>query len=145
MSESCGLLNPKGEKNDNKEKRMIMRNCSICDMPTTLDTAVAEVDHMSAREQWHQWKTWEYEHTAKLPEGHGVDLNEVPYQEPVPWEWNHRNCQRENVTDTYWIAAARINTPEKALGWTLHLNKKTWMDKTNWGDFVRTLGFVNDN
>ena len=138
---------------------MIMRNCSICDMPTTLDTAVAEVDHMAAREQYHQWKTWEYEQTTQLAEGHPekisyadekrfdmtVNLNEVPYQEPLPWEWNHRNCHRENVTDTYWIAANRINTPEKALGWTLHLNKKTWMDKTNWGDFVRTLGFVNDN
>ena len=121
---------------------MKIPNCSLCKKPTSIKDAVIEVDSMKAAAQWSRAQKRTFD-MHKQDEAEGtisfIPVSDRPYEDPVPWQWNHINCGEELG---YWFDAERMQTPEEALGWTLHLNKKVWLLHTDWEHFVDDLGFV---
>ena len=60
---------------------------------------------------------------------------------PLNWRWGHNECLPAG--SDYHIEGRRIDTVEKALGWTLHLMEdKYWYSATNWGQMMRQFGYV---
>jgi len=122
---------------------MKIPNCAICEKPTTLATAVVEVDASRAFKQMEDERLWNINDRKKkgIAEGgfHFVQVGKMPYESSVPWQWNHADCGPDMG---YWFDASRISSPEQALNWTLHLGQKNWIHQTDWDTFVRELGFV---
>jgi hypothetical protein len=111
---------------------VVIPECSICEKPTTVATAVVEVDSSAASKNRHEaWDTY----------GENISSNVIPYTHPVPWQWNHKKCGPELG---YWFDASRISNTRKAMGWTLHLSEKRWFPSTDWETLMRQLGYVEN-
>ena len=66
------------------------------------------------------------------------------------WEYNHYSCSEaaDEVRGHelgYVFEAGRMLDAAEALGWTLHLQGKTWLESTNWKEFMEDLGFPRDS
>lgn len=117
--------------------------CDVCGRPVAAGRGVLAVD---TRRAWEAVGAREAV-DARLHAAYGSGgLVVIPldafaaYPDPVHWEWGHARCVRGD----YAIDEERIDTPAKALGWTLHLMKKAWFEATGWETSVRRLGLVEE-
>lgn len=65
------------------------------------------------------------------------DLEKLP--EPAPWLVHHKNCDPNPGEYCYWFYVNRADTHEKLLSWTAHLLDKSWLQDTDWADFLYSL------
>lgn len=104
---------------------------------------------MQAKQEYETWERQQEREAEEALARGGVQawlktvvrpLASVYHVEDVPWQVLHWRC----VTDAEWergypIEGTRIDTPEKALVWTLHLQEKVWFAYTDWEGALRKL------
>ena len=113
--------------------------CDVCGRAVARGRGILAVDTRAAMETTAEMRSADRRNEALLSGGRAVDLTELEVgPAPVPWEWGHARCVRGD----YAIDEDRIDTPGKALDWTLHLMKKAWFEATDWERAVRRLGLV---
>lgn len=118
---------------------MTLSSCDYCGKVIgPLKDAVLDVDQFKAMKCYRIWK--DYEDSTEGQIVSTADWKDMP--DKVPWMWGHRTCGPD---ETYWMAADRIDNPQKALGWTLHLMKKAWFSATDWETAMRRFAFVEDD
>lgn len=125
-------------------------DCSICNGPAPIGEAVIEVDSYTAGDIQRTEDHREFKSRREHVESGGglrvTTLGRVPLPVVIDWEWNHQTCS--DAADKgrgYSFDASRMSNSAEALGWTLHLYKKTWLPATNWREFVEDLGFSSDS
>jgi predicted GIY-YIG superfamily endonuclease len=64
----------------------------------------------------------------------GAELMELP--DAARWRVHHADCDPDPDGQDYHFDVARADTHEKLLSWTAHLLEKTWIQDTNWSEFL---------
>ena len=58
------------------------------------------------------------------------------------WRWTHLRCDPDS-NFTYWIAAERLDSYPKVLGWMWHLSEKGWLDSTDWYEAISRVWTID--
>ncbi|WP_284762820.1 hypothetical protein [Arthrobacter sp. efr-133-R2A-63] len=100
---------------------------SIRDGAGYVDVPGADVYRLEKAEQ-----TWREDHP------YGGTLKELlGLPNPAAWVATHTKCDPHPEKGSYRFDVAEARTTEDILDWTLHLMDKTWMEFTDWTDFIR--------
>jgi hypothetical protein len=116
--------------------------CDVCREPVTTKEGVILVDEIKALEIANESEVEEARNLAEHDYRHTVvNLGDSGPPEEVRWWYGHTRCFLDHAGE-YWIPTTRIDTPRKALGWTLHLMEKRWLPYTDWDAMMRRLEYV---
>ena len=111
--------------------------CDKCGMAVTTQEGVIAIRNAHIAEAIAEWRAWEATH------GEVVSLDELlTAPQSVKWLWGHDTCILDD--DSYTIDPTRFDSLGKALDQTLHMMEKTWLQHTDWINFVRRVHDVLD-
>lgn len=121
--------------------------CEVCGGTATFADGLLYVTYAELSRASDEFDTWSVATNAlNPPDKNGVRVisKHLPLPNLAQWRWEHTDCTDD--TGSYWIDGSRINTPAKALGWTLHLMRKvdSYTKYSNWEIMLRRLGLVSD-
>jgi hypothetical protein len=115
---------------------MMDRSCCICkkEVVWSKGALVLKGDMRDIKAYQDKVKDWEETHNMEI----GVSASELLLlPDRVPWIWGHQKCV--DRFQFYWIDGERIDTPLKALHWTLHMMEKNWFESTRWDSVIDRL------
>lgn len=71
---------------------------------------------------------------SEIQDGDGhIEVEREPNEHGVRmWRAWHTSCDPDLEGCQYWIAVERIRTKADLNGWTVHLEAKVWVQRTNW-------------
>ena len=108
--------------------------CDLCAKPI-IEKGGLDINPAVVMDTYIAWHKWERE-----IEGQMYQTSDMPDLPEHHWRTAHWECTGDD--DTYWIEWDRINSPEKAMGWTKHLSGKVWFSHTDWFDLMSRLGYA---
>jgi hypothetical protein len=119
--------------------------CAACGQPVAAGTGYI---HVSTREaarvqeadrEWQRAQDADWEAmTRGEPHNVGNNLSSfLALPDSAQWQVHHEACD-DTDDDGYWFDVGRADTHEKLLSWTAHLMGKTWIEYTDWPEFLYT-------
>lgn len=115
-------------------------NCAVCGQPVTTETATLSVNGNKALKH----HTAEQEHDRQHPGPSFSDTADWLFNAPPVANWVVTH--RDHVPDgsDYRLEGPQIDTPGKALYWTVHfMRTKNWLASTDWPEVLEELGLVD--
>lgn len=119
----------------NDRGRLVFK-CDACGEKVTGRGGYVHVDLMAVERAERAEKDWKQRNP-----GPGFKLEAfMTHPEPVRWQVHHRACDPNPESWDYHFEIYRTDTLAKLAHWTAHLMAKGWLQHTNWGDVLFTIG-----
>lgn len=112
--------------------------CAECGEPIENESGYIELPNSERRRykiEQAEWEATHPRHNEPFAVYSGGDLLSMP--DDCKWHAIHRACDPDPDGGGYWFDIERARTQLQVLDWTLHLMEKSWIDETNWTEFVR--------
>ena len=112
---------------------MQLPKCDTCGKEVKIKEGVLSISFRKIREIQDKQEEFKKRHPGPL-----LNVCEVmAFPSRVPWIWHHCGCNMNGTS--YEIEGNRVDTIEKAMGWTLHLMEKNWFEYTDWRGLISRL------
>lgn len=109
---------------------LVPPNCAVCGEAISVQDGLL---NMRENPNYEQWKAEKAAREAEGPVVYDITDDIPAEQYEREWWWAHEGCGDEG---RYPIHLARIDTPEKALGWVVHLSEKSWFEIAPFADEI---------
>ena len=112
---------------------MLWPVCDKCGAAVSPQDGVIAIGKVEMEVAETEWRAWELAH-----QGEPLSLQEMlAGPESAKWQWGHQACIPND--GGYSIDPDTFNSLGKALDITLHMMEKTWVQYSDWINFVRRI------
>jgi hypothetical protein len=119
------------------QSRRIAWRCSICGRRIANGAGWITINSQELNTCLSASLAWREAHPGPLLSG--TELSELP--DPAHWRVLHRRCDPEPEDNGYWFDIERARTVRQLLGWTAHLMGKSWLEYTDWQNFIAKVAY----